>query len=895
MKQVIDLSGTGWRLKGFVGAAWDYQKVYANDNDGCDGSGLDGSWYPASVPGTVQTDLLRLGMIEDPCFELNSRKAEWVSERDWVYQKRFRLGSDLAGRKVGLRFEGIDYSAHFFLNGRKLGEHTGMFTPVEFDISDFIKPGEDNILYVAIEAAPDEYPQIGYTSRVRTHKCRMAYGWDFSTRLVPLGIWKPVRLVVYDEASIEDLWVRSFLAESLGQATIRIVARVAATGRTGASTLDGVRLESRIKFSGQTISNKVVECSPEETTSRSELTIEHLIERPRLWWPNGMGDPNLYESEIILYDADGEVLDQRTDEFGIRKIEVIPNDNAPQNARAYTFVVNGKRTFVRGWNWVPADQLYGRDLSRKYKRLIELARSANVNLLRVWGGGLIEKEEFYRACDRNGIMVWQEFILSSSGLDNMPSSDPEYIEMLVREARGIIPLRRNHPSLVAWCGGNELMDENQIPITGDEPVIAALQTTVTELDPDRPFFPSSPTGPVFTLTRDIVKKHAEVHDVHGPWHYLGAHEHYYLYNSNKALFHSELGCPGATSTGSLRRFLEDASMWPPDNSNPSWHHHGGDWWDHRKQLEELFGELHEIDMFVKASQIIQAEGLRYAIASNMRRKFRCSGTIPWQFNEPWPNAVCTSAIDYYTVPKMAYYWVADCYSSVYLGASYEKLVWKPAETFSADLWINTGPGLPGGRYTYAYSITDLKGRSYVDNSGEVDLITCEECAYDIGPVEWQIPVAFEDVFLLHLQIWNEAQQVRNSTTYVFSSKETDPLQPLLQAPKTQLQINKIIREQTGRGSGSSIEQAYLMEVANTGKSPAMFVVLETPELCDEVFYKRNYVTILPGESEVFQFSIVPGEITSGKTKGVVGRPSLQVSGWNTTVLEYALEYNRAEK
>jgi beta-mannosidase len=337
------------------------------------------------------------------------------------------------------------------------------------------------------------------------------------------------------------------------------------------------------------------------------------VEEPELWWPNGLGEQRLYRV--------------REFEVGFRDVRL----------EGYRLTVNGVAVQIKGWNWVPLDALYGVPRPDKLERLLRLAADAGANLLRVWGGGLIETQEFYELCDRLGLMVWQEFSQSSSGIDSTPSDDPAFVRTMVEDARRIVPRLRRHPSLVVWCGGNEL--------TGDDstPVLAALRDVVHELDPGRAWLPTSPAGDA---------------DVHGPWEHMGLQAHYEHYDSQTSLLHSEFGVEGMTNRASLEALIAEEHRWPADRTNPVYEHLGA-WWNNAGLVQEAFGQrIRDVETMRRASQWLQYEGLRYAVEATLRRG---AGAIPWQLNESYPNAWCTSAVDYHGEPKPAYHGVARAY------------------------------------------------------------------------------------------------------------------------------------------------------------------------------------------------------------------------------------------
>ena len=627
------LDGEDWQVKGWLGEEWRWHVNKPWDAPG---------WFPARVPGSVVDDLVRAGEVPDPYFERNSRLAEWVAERTWVYRHRVRAGT--------IEFLGIDHEATVFVDGEEVARHTGAFTPFRIDVP----PGE-HLLAVAVHAAPESEAQVGRTSHVRVHKSRMGYGWDFCPRLVHQGIWRSVRL---DEPPARFPVVT--LSDGVG--TVEIDGEVA------------LRVES-----------------------------------PELWWPNGMGEQRLYDV--------GEFW------VGFRTVEL---DD-------YRFVVNGVPMPIRGWNWVPIDALYGVPRPDKLFHLLRLAARANVNLLRVWGGGLIETDEFYELCDGFGFLVWQEFSQSSSGLESVPSDDPEFVAAMVADAREIVPRLRRHPSLVLWCGGNELDGDDSTPVLG------SLRDVVRELDPERAWLPTSPIGE---------------RDVHGPWEHQGLRGHNEHYDTRTSLLHSEFGVEGMTNRRALEALIAEEHRWPADRTNPVYEHLGA-WWNNAPLVQDAFGgRIADVETMRRASQWLQYEGLRYAVEATIRRG---AGVIPWQFNESFPNAWCTCAVDYHVEPKPAYYGVARAYRGA------------PSAQFATCAW--GGLGEVRASVNAPARLVDLDGRIVAEGDDEI-AAPLDAFAYD--------------VFLLDLGGGNR---------YVMS--RTENLAPLLDLPLTTLEVNGSVLRNTG--------------------------------------------------------------------------------------------------
>ncbi|HKP17872.1 MAG TPA: glycoside hydrolase family 2 TIM barrel-domain containing protein [Gaiellaceae bacterium] len=528
-----------WQLRGCLGDEWQWHLVKPWDAPG---------WLPARVPGSVLDDLMRAGEVPDLYFERNSRLAEWVPERAWVYRTRLNVAEPSV-----LRFEGVDHEATVFLDGEQVAHHVGAFTPFEVDV-----PGGDRLLAVVVHPAPESEPQVGATSRVRVHKPRMSYGWDFCPRLVHQGIWRPVT---------------------------------------------------------------VNEPAPEAAPARARATLD--------------GD--------------------------------------------YRLVVGGEPQVIKGWNWVPVDALYGVPRPEKVERLLRLAASSGANLIRVWGGGLIETPEFYELCDELGLNVWQEFSQSSSGIESVPSSDPDFVQTMVDDARRIVARLRRHPSLAIWCGGNELDADDSTP------VLAALREVVREVDPERSWLATSPLG----------------EDVHGPWEHQGLRAHYALYDEAKPCrLHSEFGVEGMANRRALDALIAAEHQWPCDRTNPVYDHLGA-WWNNAPFVQECFGgRIGDVETMRRASQWLQYDGLRYAVEARLRLGI---GVIPWQLNESYPNAWCTAVVDWHGMPKPAYYGVARAYRGA------------PSAQFATCAW-------GGDSEVRAYGsgrIVDLHGRVVAEGDGEI--------------------------------------------------------------------------------------------------------------------------------------------------------------------------------
>ncbi len=791
----ISLNDSNWKLAWYNGEEWYIRNDHKNKR-------LLG-FIGAKVPSCVQEDLIEEGIIKDIYKDDNTLNYEWVSQRNWLYKRFIKFDKDFLENRVRLLFKGVDYSCKVFFNGILLGNHEGMFTPFEFDITSLINFDEENILAVAIDEAPREYCQIGYTSKVSTIKARVNYWWDFAQRVIPLGIWDEAYIIVDEYISVENVRLLTKLNEELTIGNLYSEVEIFSNRYTKAIIKYEIDFNGEIHNAGQLNFNLA--------EGKNLINIFEKITGVKLWWPNGYGDQNLYTIKISIYE-ENKVIYNYEDRFGFKKVERSVNPGFSDEVN-YLFKVNHREIFIKGWNFVPIDLMYGGEKERKYETLVHLLKNANVNLLRIWGGGLIEKEILYKLCDENGIMIWQEFNQSSSGIDNKTPIDEEFIQAFCQYAIEVVKKRRNHVSLTILCGGNELADENG-PLKGNDPLLYMLNEIVLSYGNDQIYLPTSPYGEKFGFDLKTLKEDefSEYADVHGPWIYQGLKDHYDLYNLNRCAFHSEFGVEGCLKYETLKKFLSPEKMWPPTRENRIWSHHGL-WFLNFDKMVETFGMLLNIKEYAKVSHYIQAEGLRYAIESNRRRALSLSGTLPWQFNEPYPNAVGTASVDYYAYPKMAYYYVKDAYAKLNLSLKYNGQTFN--EVLQIEIWVNSSLD---EKITFngKLEIYNLKGDLLFFKDYEINIDKLETGKF----ISKEIFSIKEEIIIVRLK--NSLYE--DFKDYIFINGKN--LEPIRKVKSTSLNIAK---------------HHGLILIENVGNIAALFVS------ADKAAYK-NYVTLLPREN-----------------------------------------------
>lgn len=661
----ISLNDSHWFIGGV--APQPFGKV--NDFDRVEG------WLPATVPGDVRLDLMALGKLPDPFLGNNNAASAWVDDLDWWYRREIDLAADalLPGEdgRLFVVFEGIDYQSAIFWDGVELGRHVGMFSRQTYEIPRAQLDGARHRLAVRVwggnqlprahlklrerawaGVAGRFIPHAAHTAefpaRYATLKLPMSFGWDFAPRILTCGIWDEAWLVRTRRARLTNVWV-----QGLPDGRVRV--RFTLDGSTSADST--VRLSVRgLNFDDvQTFEFPLGDSAPE-----FEFSFE--LKNPRVWNPWDRGEPNLYRLETTLLDATG-ALDIHSTTFGLRTIDLLPNPGAPADAAPWTFTVNDAPEFIRGANWVPADAFPARVTRADYAELIGMARDANLNLLRVWGGGLAEKEAFYEMCDERGILVWQEFPLAGAGLDYFPR-DRAFRELLAQESRAIVERLRNHPSVVLWCGGNEFLP------SANRALVDTLRTTVAQADGTRPFKPASPSQD-------------ESHN----WRVWHGYANTRDYEKDSALFFGEFGLQAVPNVETLARFMPDDALYPP---NELWSVHNGELeklWRYAAPLLPVEGDdAVTLEQFVEASQLAQLRGLQIAIEYARREKPRVSGCLFWQFNEPW-YSICWSVLDYARRPKRAYAKIKELYNPVLAAFAYPLRPRGSGEIVSGQVWL----------------------------------------------------------------------------------------------------------------------------------------------------------------------------------------------------------------
>jgi len=623
VKKQFDLSQLEWKLSGWTPHVWrmdQSMEIGASPN-------AEIPSVPAKVPGSVQGALRDAGIIPDWNVGLNYRECEWVENRHWIYEAAIPDEWITPGLTYRLNCLGLDYCGEVILNGKLVSEFMGSHIPHVFDVD--LRP-TGNIIRIVFECPPRWLGQFGYTSRMTEWKVRFNYTWDWTVRLVQIGIWDSIFLEATDGRDIEELRITTG-ADSL-------MVRGKASGHRIQVSLDGI-IEEELP-------------AGEFELLWSDLPVER-------WWPNmegssprSVGDQPLYTLTCTLLDEQGNELDKINRRVGFRSIEWKQCEGAPENADPWICMVNGRPIFLQGINWVPVLPNFADVTEADYRKRLELYRDLGLNILRAWGGAVLEKQCFYDICDELGLMVWQEFPLSSSGVDNLPPADATAVEEMATIAESYITRRAHHASLIAWCGGNELMDEGK-PVDETYPMIKRQKEVVTALDPTRRFLPTSASGPTNGASAENFGK--GIHwDVHGPWKAGGSLDDWADYwAKDDALFRSETGSPGTSSAQMIRKYSGGLDVMPATPENPLWRRTSVWWIEWGQFVAEVGREPESLEEYVVWQQYRQAQALSIAVRACKDRFPRCGGIILWMGHDCFPCNANTSIVDFEGEPKPA--------------------------------------------------------------------------------------------------------------------------------------------------------------------------------------------------------------------------------------------------
>ena len=641
---------------------------------------VGGLKIPANVPGDITHDLYKAGIIPDPFFGLNHLSLkEWL-DKDYTYSAEFTIEKrPEKDEDLFISFDGVDLFADIYLNGHLLGKTDNMFKRYCYEISELYSVGK-NLLEVRMHSTTKymetldtkDYFAVFNIPRILLRKEQCCFGWDWSPNIPGYGIWQGVSVYTENKSRILDA---HYVADPNGEAVffVKINYSVRSYYDNDGNFIevksehdDRIRV-SLTKRPGDDFTGAVVKEIP-VNGNRSFIGIKRENIEP--WWPIGYGKQPLYAYKVQLI-RDGRVISEKAGRLAYREVS-LEQHVLDTELLSYQLKINGRSVYVKGSNWVPADCFTGCVGREKYEKLIDQAVAANINCLRVWGGGIYEKDEFYDICDQKGVMVWQDLMFACA---DIPEDDENFVNNAKEEIEYQVRRLRNHPSLVYWCGGNEKTGSTGAKIVrGDWFVNVILRGIVGELDGSRPFAKQSPCS-LTDVGNDLTSG-----ETHKNSFELSIKDGFFRYRENVAKnvvpFISESALMGPHSRQTFEKIFPKDKLWPMN-----------EYWNDRlmenpyaairmpfakieyKFAEELYGKPADLDDFIAKGMLMHAEALKCECEYQRAGKGITSGFLNWMYTEIWPSGTW-AVVDYYTEPKAVYYQMKRSYAPVLMSYFY---------------------------------------------------------------------------------------------------------------------------------------------------------------------------------------------------------------------------------
>ncbi|MCZ7603940.1 MAG: hypothetical protein M5R37_13840 [Melioribacteraceae bacterium] len=603
-----------------------------------------GTWFNAIVPGTIHTDLLNNKLIDDPYYADNETKLNWIAEQDWIYKTEFSIDTE-KNINYYLVLNGIDTIADVYLNENKILSCSNMFVKYEKKLNKYLSKEKNELkiyFYSPVKYAESKEANYGRlpvelnSYRAYIRKAQYSFGWDWGPSFPTSGIWRDVYIEKRTSAKIESIRFDTIkITPSKAKVKISVYIKCEANQKHKLLlTLAGESKEIKVNDSGI-------------------YEIKLSIKNPRLWFPNGEGEPYLYELDLSLLNKQGAEIDHCKKKAGIRTIELIKRE---RKENTFKLRINGRDIFAKGVNWIPADSFLPRVDNDKYKQLLTLARDANMNIVRVWGGGVYESDYFYELCDELGLLVWQDFMFACGSYPEQK----EFVNNVKEEVEQNVKRLQHHPSIALWCGNNEnewiwfqkySPDYKEMP--GYKIYHKIIPDILKDFDAQRPYHPSSPFGD------DEDPNSFNSGNTH-QWKIWSMWVDYTQVVNDKSLFVTEFGFQGPANKDTLEKVV------PKENRKT----HDRIFEFHNKQVEgperiwrflsAHLPVLENWDDYLYLSQLNQGFALKTCL-EHWRTNGKTNGALIWQINDSWP-VTSWSIIDYNLKPKLAYHFVKNIFS-----------------------------------------------------------------------------------------------------------------------------------------------------------------------------------------------------------------------------------------
>jgi beta-mannosidase len=630
---------------------WQFKKV------------TDSVWQSATVPGNVFSDLLDHNLIDDPFIGNNEEKAQWVSKADWEYKTTFSIDEETLQKKhLELNFEGLDTYASVYLNDSLILKSNNTFREWDVQVKQILKAEnelrlvfENTSKYEEAEKVKLPY-QLPEGERIFTRKAQFQYGWDWGPKLNTSGIWRPIKLIGWNDFRISSINIKQLSIE-----------------KSSAGLLLEFNDNDIInnEYSFDVYLNDSLQTNFKNPNPIMPTWIPLIIKNPKLWWPYNLGEPYLYEIKVVVKDGK-KILDSISTKYGIRDIELVTEKDSI--GESFYFKVNDVPVYAKGANYIPQNSFQNKVTDAHYEKLLSDVVDANMNMLRVWGGGIYENNTFYDLCDEKGILVWQDFMFACA----MYPGDKNFLKNVQREAEDNIKRLRNHASIALWCGNNENSEgwhrwgwqgdrseaEKEVIWSNYLKVFDSILPNKVSNLTDVSYWESSPK---YGRGNSKYKTEGDAHDW-WVWHDGYSFEHL---EENVPRFMSEFGFQSFPSYETIRYINQNDSIEISSDSFKNHQKHSRGFQIIEDYMKRDFPVPTNPEDYVYMSQLLQAYGITKGIEAQRRAKPYNMGTLFWQLNDCWP-AVSWSSIDYFGNWKALHYKAKKSFEDVLVSSIVEE-------------------------------------------------------------------------------------------------------------------------------------------------------------------------------------------------------------------------------
>jgi beta-mannosidase len=776
-------------------------------------------WMDAKVPGCVHTDLMRNNLIPDPFLRDDEKSIQWISDIGWEYEKTFLI-SDTIFRfpHIELVCKGLDTYANVYLNDSLIIIADNMFRDWYANIQRLLRIGVNHLRV--------QFPSITAENKARygrlKHKlpgdekvvCRKAayqFGWDWGPTLITSGIWRPIYIRCWDQMNVLGVqYIQKNLSDSIANLTAVF------TFLSSVSDTTFIQLSVKDKM----LATKKVPVQSGVNVAR----IDFQIRNPKRWWPNGLGDPYLYPIHYNVYFTE-KLASEGTQKVGLRTIELHEDKDSAGNS--FHFVVNDIPVFMKGANYIPQDNFPSRVTDSSYKALIVSVKAANMNMLRVWGGGIYENDIFYDLCDENGILVWQDFMFACA----LYPDNRDFIRNVQAEAIQNVVRLRNHPCIALWCGNNEIDEgwknwewqkkygytpQDSAEVWNNYKGIfgGTLLTVISKYDSLRPYIISSPR---IGWGRPESTKQGDMHY----WGVWWGKEPFSAYKDKIGRFMSEYGFQGFPPMESIRKFTLPADRQLGSQVMKAHQKHPVGYETIDEYMLRDYKRPKDFNSYVYVSQLLQAEGIKTAIEAHRRAKPYCMGTLYWQLNDCWP-VVSWSSRDYYGHEKALQYFVKNEYNTM--------LVSPVVKNGIVQVYI-ISDSLQDCQLNLRLSLRYFGGQTFLDTTRTIYILQNSSSSYVEIPVDKLVQDKDTKQLVFTAQL-TSGKKILSQNNFYF-----DPVKDLL------------------------LEKPLITKTVN--KSPEGYLItLSSDKLAKNVyltsgqkgFFSDNFFDLLPGETRTVTFT-----------------------------------------